>query len=500
MEMDRAAAARRGPAASGLRRAATPAAPSRGAACEPAGKSMRVLIVTKNYPPISHSGTFRIEAFVRHLPRFGIEPVVVADAKPFSQVDLYSQERPGLGVPPDSHVHAFPWSTQGLGRWETQLQRLPLVNSHVRQKARDRLALAVLGQVRARLRGGDFDLVLSSSPPPEVHFVARAIARHYGVPLVCDLRDPWSHYFGERYRSLLDFHWERLVERRVLSDAAAVIANTSASRALLVDEVGVPESKVVVLGNGFDEERHAGDEGAARYLEPKRFNIVYTGLLSKAESGTRRDFRRAAKTALGLEFSPLHVSEETRSLRFVLRALAELAAESPGFGESAVLHLFGQRADFMEGEVAAFGLGGIVRVHGPVAQPTANGVCGQADLLLLLQVEMFRRGRPCALCIPGKLFNYLRAGRPILAPIQAGEAAEIIEGCEAGVVVPPRDVGAIKRALAAFHADWSRLGRTPSRSRDTSRYDMASITADLARLLRAAAGEPAGKAQARPII
>jgi hypothetical protein len=48
---------------------------------------MRVLVVTHGFPPVSHSGVFRTTAFVKHLPKFGIEPVV------------FTASDPGEGIP-----------------------------------------------------------------------------------------------------------------------------------------------------------------------------------------------------------------------------------------------------------------------------------------------------------------------------------------------------------------------------------------------------------------
>ena len=58
---------------------------------------------------------------------------------------------------------------------------------------------------------------------------------------------------------------------------------------------------------------------------------------------------------------------------------------------------------------------------------------------------MYFSGKSVCTAVPGKLFNYLRSGTPILAPMEYSEAAQIIRKYNAGDVVPPhvllRDVG-----------------------------------------------------------
>ena len=55
--------------------------------------------------------------------------------------------------------------------------------------------------------------------------------------------------------------------------------------------------------------------------------------------------------------------------------------------------------------------------------------------------------------LSGKVFEYLAAGRPILAVVPPdGAAAELIRETDAGVVVAPDDVQGIAVALRELHA------------------------------------------------
>jgi glycosyltransferase involved in cell wall biosynthesis len=59
--------------------------------------------------------------------------------------------------------------------------------------------------------------------------------------------------------------------------------------------------------------------------------------------------------------------------------------------------------------------------------------------------------------IPGKVFEYVAAGRPILAAVPVeGAAARLIEEIGAGVVAPSDDVDALRSALVELHARWKR--------------------------------------------
>jgi glycosyltransferase involved in cell wall biosynthesis len=90
--------------------------------------------------------------------------------------------------------------------------------------------------------------------------------------------------------------------------------------------------------------------------------------------------------------------------------------------------------------------------------PRATSLSLQRDseVLLLLIPDAGGRGRGV---LSGKVFEYLAAGRPILAVVPPdGAAAELIRSVDAGPVVAPDDVDGIKAALADLYARFTNGG------------------------------------------
>ena len=84
--------------------------------------------------------------------------------------------------------------------------------------------------------------------------------------------------------------------------------------------------------------------------------------------------------------------------------------------------------------------------------PRAESLRFQRDseALLLLVPDADGRGKGV---LSGKVFEYLAAGRPILAVVPPdGAAAELIRETRAGMVVAPDDVDGIRAALEELHA------------------------------------------------
>ena len=90
-----------------------------------------------------------------------------------------------------------------------------------------------------------------------------------------------------------------------------------------------------------------------------------------------------------------------------------------------------------------------------------------SEALLLLVPDAGGRGKGV---LSGKVFEYLAAGRPILAAVPPdGAAAELIRETGAGVVVAPDDVEAIRVALVGLHARFATAAWRRSSSRSGTR-------------------------------
>jgi glycosyltransferase involved in cell wall biosynthesis len=87
----------------------------------------------------------------------------------------------------------------------------------------------------------------------------------------------------------------------------------------------------------------------------------------------------------------------------------------------------------------------------------------------------------------GKLFEYLAAGRPILALVPPdGAASDLVRAADAGIVVAPDDVGAIKSAIEELVQRWrSGTLEGPSLSDELrARSDRRARSAEFAAFLR----------------
>jgi glycosyltransferase involved in cell wall biosynthesis len=257
-----------------------------------------------------------------------------------------------------------------------------------------------------------FDCVITSSPPESVHLVGRALQRS-GAAWVADLRDGWTFEplrppFPTAPQRRLD---ERL-ERRWLGAADAVVC---VSRPVADDLRGRLGIEPHLVPNGWDPDlvQTAAPSGDAdSVFDPERVSLLYTGRFG----------------SYGRDPAPL------------VNALAELANEDPGAAERLELVVVGPLTDaelaLMRTQVSP----ARIVVAGSVPREHALALQRDADALLLLASPSRSQ------LLNFKLFEYLAAGRPILALAAGTEAGRIVAEL-GGDVVPSDDVAAIAQAL-----------------------------------------------------
>jgi glycosyltransferase involved in cell wall biosynthesis len=423
-----------------------------------------LLVVSFFYPPSPAVGALRVAKIAQYLPESGWIPTV-----------LTARGDADGPAPREGRVHATrflsPWNVMAGQRRtaaaaaslrERAARRGPIGASayralrHLLPMSSVRMPDATLGWVpfavaegRRLLGSGDFDAIFSSSGPPSSHIVAARLQRRSGLPWIADYRDLWS-----------DNHWdvrigafrylEQRLERRVLRGAALLttVAPTWAERLRALHE-----RDVEVVYNGFDPADYPAEP------QPhSEFVLTYVGTLIQPGQNPEPLFEALAllssRSTLDLDRSGFQV----RFLGTAPGAVAELAERH------AVAHL--------------------VR-HLP-AVPHRECLAEQAAATALLFLGW---SDPEHGVITAKLFEYLGAGRPILAVgPPGGDASRILQEC--GLPNLSDDPKTIAQRLEAWLREFASSGALSPQTRGgaAERYTRRAQTRRLAQLLDELAG------------
>jgi glycosyltransferase involved in cell wall biosynthesis len=433
------------------------------------GQSLRLLMLAYHFPPIGGGGVQRNAKFARYLPDHGISPVVVTG--PGRSDDRWAPNDGTLtsDIPASVVVHRLknpePPPTGSLRSALERRLMLPTPTVRWWMSGAESLGAEV---------GVGCDLIYASLIPYDTGQTAARLSRALGIPWVADLQDPWALDEMWLYPSALHRGIDRRRMRRVLGSAAAIVMNTpEAARRLVGAFPELSGHRVVSIPNGFD---HADFAASVSPRTDGRFRIVHAGYLH-TDQGLRLRRTRWARKWLGGTYVPIDVL--TRSHVFLLEAIQQLVEDDPTLAETIEVVLAGALTD-ADREVAA-----------PYPWVTLRGYMphtGTVDLLrsadlLFLPMHDLAVGTKAGL-VPGKTYEYLATGRPILAAIPDGDARVILEAAGNAILCRPADVSAMATAIREQVRLWRDGVRAPDPDgRLLERYERRALTATLAELL-----------------
>ncbi len=461
------------------------------------GTATKVLFIVNGFPPNQQSGTFRSEAFARYLPDFGVYPMVICAADADCLVAQYGAKLQWQDDPRWPEVRRIEWGLDSapkpMGHVGAILRRMPIGWTLALRRGREATMARILPTARETIARHRPSVIYASSIPVECCLIADRLGQEFGLPVVQDFRDIWSYGWQVSYRHYVDFLLERSLERRVLARAAMVIANTPTARSLLLSKIGLAPERVTTVPNGYDERTFENASGAI-FPDDGKFRIAHLGLLTTPP--VVGGLRRFVKRSLGFSYRPIQSDSSTRSASWFLKAIEKLFDEQEALRSAIQVVFVGKFNAEDERVFRSFRYPDSLSVVPPVVHADAVRMCYQADLLLLLQVEMKLGGADFCTAVPGKIYDYLRSGTRILGLLQPGDAREMIECCGAGLAVPAKDTSQIGRAVCEEFRDWRARGsKSVKRFHcDVTKYEYRRLAEQMAGILACAAiGDPDGK-------
>jgi glycosyltransferase involved in cell wall biosynthesis len=417
--------------------------------------SRKVLFVSYHFPPDAAVGALRTQKFAKYLPVHGWEPFVltvreqyypsldrerlkdlgevIVERTQFWRTPLqllidvreaFRARKATAATPEDAGRQRNldrDRGNVGLKRWLVSLNWFP----------DDKLYWLMPGLVRGLylVRRNRIPLIVVSAPPNSSILLAFLLSRLTGTKMIIDFRDPWllGHEQAQQTfkpRRLLDIEKALLV--RMLRRAACVITTNDFFRsALLREHSFLDPEQVHVVHNGFD----SSDFSTVSCAPPgKTFSIAYVGTFYLQRNP--QNFLRA----VSLFMRDRSLASHDVEVRFV--------GDTENASGSSVRAMIEQN-----------GLEDVVNISGKVCYTRALEImCESSVLLLLAPNQPFQ--------IPAKTYEYMAAGRPILALAQPGATASLIGSMGCGLAVDPDDIEGIRKALHLLYDDHLNRART----------------------------------------
>ena len=434
-------------------------------------RNRRVLMITPRFYPCHYIGAHRTGKFAKYLPEFGFETIVVTVA-------------PSLGgwKVDEALLNQIPKTTEIINtfylsreRFKSFLNKFRNVfkgsNDTISNKdggANDSNVLSVgqrlqswvsvpdgdifwvLWAVKASLKATRrADVIFVSAPAFSNLVIAAIIKRLTSIPLVIDLRDPWTPNLTRVFPTRLHRWVDHFMERWSFMKADAIVCNTEALRKRYCQLYPqIESSRFFVITNGYDDEDFVNLPKI-----PKKGDKLRLGYFGTIYAGRNpAPLFCAAKNVIDKGLIP------QERLEFVF------------FGPSSdIVRQIAERANVSD----------MVSAYDSVPYAQALREMAACNILLIIgsaETDMLH--------IPGKTYEYMALQKPILALSKDGALSELMDYNKFGIRVDPEHPREIEEALVDLWNDFRSENANKYICTDSKRFSRRELTRKLAEILR----------------
>ncbi len=421
----------------------------------------KVLIITYYWPPAGGPGVQRWLKFVKYLPDFNIEPIVYCPSNanyPIIDKTLETEVNPNITIL--NQPIREPYKLARLFSKKSKTISKGIIPENEKQSFIERLMLFVRGNffipdarknwVKPSVRFlstyiSDFniDTVITSGPPHSLHLIGMQLQDKLKVNWIADFRDPWTTigYHKQLKLTKASKNKHKALEKKVLNKANQIIVTSPSTKTEFEQITNQP---IQVITNGYDNE-----SVVVKALD-KKFTLSHIGsLLSK------------------------------RNPEVLWKVLSDLVKDDTAFASQFQLNLIGEVGEEVLKSIKVYGLDNCLNHVGYVPHNEAIEFQKKSQLLLLIEIN----SEDTKAIIPGKLFEYMVANRPIVAIGPEGaDVASIIKETNTGQFFNYNDYDALKTRIKQHFLEFNNndLKTNPI---GLQRYSRKQLTKNLAELI-----------------
>ena len=421
----------------------------------------KVLIITYYWPPAGGPGVQRWLKFVKYLRDFNIEPV------------LYIPENPNYPITDTGFVSEIP---DGISIYKQPIFEPYKLASFLSSKKTKRISSGIiqsnnqstLEKVMLWIRGNIFipdarkfwvkpsvsflselifkekiETVITTGPPHSVHLIGLKLKEKLDINWISDFRDPWTSigYHKKIKLTKASQKKHKHLEKSVLTSADKIIVTSASTKAEFQEITTKP---IVVITNGFDNDLKS------KVVLDTNFTIAHIGSLLTG-----------------------------RNPENLWKVLAELIESNVKFKNSFKLKLVGVTSADVLNTIYSYGLENYVELQGYVTHNEALEIQNKSQVLLLTEIN----SKETTGIIPGKLFEYLAAKRPILAiGPKNWDVGDIINETKSGKLFDYSEDSSLKEIILEWFQAFQNK-KLESNSVNIAKYSRRELTKKLAEIL-----------------
>lgn len=373
---------------------------------------MKVLILASSFAPDAVVASHRFSNIVSRMPKYGIQPIVLATSK-----------RRSLGIDKSlPKVNTLVYRVPMIPEWPPVLNstfskifyKLWRIVSPI-DNAFGWVPFAVVKGIKL-VHKSDIKTVIATCPPRSALFAAFLISELTKSKLILDYRDPWT---GNRQwktrRGNARFY--NYLEKNIIEQAVSVVVCTEYMKREFIAVFDISPEKIKVITNGFQP-------GTINAIVPEeeKYNITYAGSFYGD-----RNLRMLIDPFIMLQNSGI-ISSEIR------------------------VHVYGKCTDEDMHAFRKSNLTDTIVQHDSLDHDNILRVLAGSDALFLPS------GGDVLYALPYKLFDYLKVKKPILAvaPVDS-EVHRFMKDYQVGEFAELGNSESIFRALSKIYTGSSKF-------------------------------------------
>ena len=382
---------------------------------------LKVLVIAYYFPPMGLSGVQRTLKFVKYMKDYNWEPTVITtDDVGYFAHDLSLQKELD-----ETNVKVIRVSGKDPNSVLSKFGTIKLPREFIRKvfnKVSQTLfipdnkiiwAKRAFQKAEELLNKESFDVVFVTAPPFSSSYVFSQLKMNYDIPLVMDYRDLWYESYFAFYPTPFHKSANKKLEYKTLQAADRVIVtNRKIKEKLLSDFQFLTHNDVVIISHGFDPEDFQITEAIPKHNN--RMVLTYSGIFMVYNSP-----------------------------EYLLKAFKELSVERPDIAKNIELHFVGFLRKENKKLIQKLGLQEFVYDHGYVDHLEAITKLKSADVLWM----MVGKRKNIDSILPGKLYEYAGAKKPILACMPDGAAKDAVNEYPASYICEPDNIEQIKEKI-----------------------------------------------------
>ncbi len=394
--------------------------------------SKPILIITYYWPPSGGSGVQRWVYFSKYLKKLGYSPIVLT-------IDLNSASYPAIdrslinetqGIPVH-YVKSFNWIK--IYSWFKKGKKDKIPQGEFSKKglvdhiaafirgnffipdARVNWAKSAIKEALRIVKSHKIEKIITTGPPHSAHLIGLHLKKQLNLKWIADFRDPWTDIFYVKsfYRLSFAKKKDKLFERKVLSNANAIITTTSENfQKDLQSKISINQNFFKIY-NGYDSDLFK----KIKKRKNKDFQIVFTGLLT--ENHPYKEFIES--------FIKFLKKDPKVNVKIILA----------GSISEKILNEFNRISN--------------IEFHGYINHQDAVNLMIDGNILLNF---MYKQEKNTTM-ISGKLIEYMATGNPVLMiGDKKSEASKLLSKQTYNLTADPKETKIISNFIKSNYINW----------------------------------------------